>query len=104
MTATLPLASFDALSLLQYSGRNGVNGLSEPEITTFAFFSCIISLAGGRSPTDWGYDFVRTSRHGVFSDALAGAVELLMSSGWLDAENQRLLMNELGRSSPSRHA
>jgi hypothetical protein len=84
----LHFAIFDTLVVLSRGGQNLAPSLSQSEIVTLSFLGCIVSLAHGKATSDWGYEFVRTSRRGLTSAPLIEGQEFLAATGSVNAEGR----------------
>lgn len=89
------LASFDALQLTDQLTATS-EGVSEGELHTLAYLSCLLAVFDGRRPAWWGYGFTATRAGTPFAPPVRQAVNDAVRAGFLSLSDRILTLSELG--------
>jgi hypothetical protein len=88
-----PDATYDCLFMADRM-QFGPGPFATAELHLFAYLACLLWLYRGRAVSDWGYPFVGTELGAPYSQAIDGAIDILVERGYFLKAGDRLRTTE----------
>lgn len=86
---------FDSIALVAELSDLGIDSITENEVHTLAFLSCLLSIANKSPMSSWGYEFSATQAGYPFSSEIYESLKGLYSSGFINKHGEYFQANNI---------